>query len=293
MDETRPLPPWADQIPEGSFISYTPTYRVGEYFNLFKSGNACGMKYYFYDPTENGYPAGKEYPLLTFLHGRSNALEGDICINYTGAEFYATEKYQSKLGGAYILIPVANEKRNKKGYIKGTWDKPYTKPLYTLINFFIKNYTLKRGGVNKKFIFGNSAGARMTYILGTKYPSFFDALIPIGGGEIPSDKTLDDFDRYNVHLFLANAKRDELNDYNKLIVPRLPRLNKMKHCFIFTPEWVYNGDKGIASIFVGIEMGQHCLVNPMHCNLTFDDGTPMEKSLPDGVLGWLKTVIDE
>ena len=126
MDETKPLPPWADQIPEGAFISNAPTYKVGEYFNLFKSGNACGMKYYFYDPTEHGFPAGKEYPLLTFLHGRSNALEGDICINYTGAEFYATEKYQSKLGGAYILIPVANEKRNKKGYIKGTWDKPYT-----------------------------------------------------------------------------------------------------------------------------------------------------------------------
>lgn len=291
MADTKPLPPWADQIPEGSFISYTPTYRVGEYFNLFKSSKSSGMKYYFYDPTEHGYEKGKQYPLLTFLHGRSNALEGDICINYTGAEFYATEKYQSMLGGAYILIPIANEKRDENGRVSGTWDESYTKPLYDLINSFVDDYTAPRGGVNKKFVFGNSAGARMIYIFSTEYPSFFNALIPIGGGEIPGDKTLDDFDKYDVHLFLANAKRDEINDYNTLIVPRLERLKKMKHCFIFTPDWVYNGDKGIASIFVGIEMGQHCLVNPMHCNLTFDDGTPMYPELPQGILGWLQGVL--
>ena len=33
---TKPLPPWADKIPEGAFISYETTYKVGEYFYLFK-----------------------------------------------------------------------------------------------------------------------------------------------------------------------------------------------------------------------------------------------------------------
>ena len=73
--------------------------------------------------------------------------------------------------------------------------------------------------------------------------------------------------------------------------PRLERLKAMKNCFIFTPEWVYNGDKGIASIYFGFEMGQHCLVNPMHCNLMFDDGTPMDPRLPNGVTGWIASLL--
>ena len=32
----KPSPPWANEIPEGSFISYEPTYKIGEYFDLSK-----------------------------------------------------------------------------------------------------------------------------------------------------------------------------------------------------------------------------------------------------------------
>ena len=31
----KPTPPWANEIPEGSFISYATTYKVGEYFDRF------------------------------------------------------------------------------------------------------------------------------------------------------------------------------------------------------------------------------------------------------------------
>ena len=62
---------------------------------------------------------------------------------------------------------------------------------------------------------------------------------------------------------------------------------------IFTPDWVYNGDHGIASINFGVEMGQHCIINPMHCNLKFDDGTPMDPSLPKGVVGWLAKTLSQ
>ena len=61
----------------------------------------------------------------------------------------------------------------------------------------------------------------------------------------------------------------------------------MKRSFIFTPEWTYNGDKGVASINFGVEMGQHCLMNGIQMNLKFDDKTPMDESLPNGVTGWL------
>ena len=126
MNENKPLPPWANIIPEGAFISYTPTYKVGEYFDRFhkesfKPTDFAPLTYYFYDPTEHGYPKEKTYPLITFLHGTSNALEGDVCINYAGGEFYSKDEYQKTLGGAYLLIPLANEYRNEEGRVRGGW----------------------------------------------------------------------------------------------------------------------------------------------------------------------------
>jgi hypothetical protein len=303
MNEKQ-LPPWANEIPEGSFISYEPTYKVGEYFDRFHKDSFTTaekgkMTYYFFDPTEHGFPKEKSYPLFVFLHGTSNALEGDVCINYTGAEFYAKDDYQSAFGGAYLLIPLANEYRNSDGAVQGYWDDSYTKPVYDLICDFIKTHTYGTsssapsvyGASGKKVVFGNSSGATMTFRMVNAYTSFFNALVPIGTDDIPDDTTLDRYDENDVHLFYAIGKRDEFNPFKENVEPRIPRLNRMKHCFLYTPEWVKNGDKGIASINFGVEMGQHCLINPMHCNLMFDDGTIMDERLPKGVTGWLNDMI--
>ena len=300
----KPLPPWANEIPQGAFITYEPTYKVGEYFSRFHKdffdcelhGNGqdstngkSGMNYYYYDPTEHGFPKDRDYPVFVFMHGLSNALEGDVCINYTGAEFYSKEEYQNAVGGAYLLIPIANEYRDDNGKVQNSWDENYIKPVHDLICFFKEN---RAGGrISKKVIFGNSRGATMSFRMVDAYTDFFNALIPIGTADISDDATLDRYDQNDVWLFYATGKRDEFNNYDELVAPRIPRLKRMKHCFIFTPEWVYNGDHGIASINFGIEMGQHCLINPMHCNLMFDDGTPMEQSLPNGVTGWLAEML--
>ena len=292
-----PTPPWACDMPEGSYITTAPTFRVGEYFDLYHEDiygtfsdedkpNYSSLKYYFYDPTEHGYPKGKNYPLLIHLHGTSNALVGSTCINYSGAELYASPVYQADIRGAYILVPLANEYRENDS-VKGHWCHDYINVLYDTINDFIAKHT---NGVGKKFLFGNSSGATMTFLMGEAYPDYFNALIPVGSSALPGYDILDKWEENNVSLFFAIGKRDEFNDYNDTVVPHLPKLQSMKHCFIFTPDWVYNGDKCIASINFGIEMGQHCLVNAMHANLMFDDGTPMEESLPRGVTGWIDEV---
>ncbi len=292
----KPLPPWADQIPDGAFISYAPTYKVGEYFSrfhkeIYEPSDFESLGYYFYDPTEHGFEKGHEYPLFLFLHGFTNALEGDVCINYAGAEFYAKDEYQKAVGGAYILIPLANEVRGADGKVTGSWEERHLKPIHDLVCEFINKHAAANGGVSKKFVFGNSRGATMCFKIVDAYTDFFNGLIPIGTSDISDDATLDRYDQNDIWLLFAIGKKDEFNNYEKEIVPRLPRLKRMKHCFILTPEWVYNGDHGIASINFGTEMGQHCLINPMHCNMMFDDGTPMEASLPDGVTGWLAKAI--
>ena len=294
--EEKELPPWAGQIPQGDFISYEPTYKVGEYFSrfhkeYFKPNDFEKLGYYFYDPTEHGFEKGREYPVLIFFHGYTNALAGDVCINYAGAEFYAKDEYQKALGGAYILIPLANEIRAADGSVTGSWDESYIRPVYDLICDFIEGHAAKNGGVGKKVVFGNSRGSSMCFKMVDAYTDFFNVLVPIATADISTDQMLDRYDQNDVWLFYAIARHDEFNDYEKVVLPRLPRLRKMKHCFIFIPEWVRNGDHGIASLNFGVEMGQHCLINPMHCNMMFDDGTPMETSLPHGVSGWLSEML--
>ena len=291
----RPTPPWADQIPEGSFISCAPTYQVGKLFDRFQkdwftASDRTKMKYWFFDPTEHGFPQGKVYPVLVFFHGASNALEGDICINYTGAELYASDAYQKTMGGAYILIPVANEYRNEEGRTQGTWSTDYVEPAHELIQAVLRAHGADKG---LRFLFGNSAGARFVFRIADVYPESYDVLIPVGTTDVSTDERLAEFDRCGIWLFYAIGRRDEFNKYEEKIAPQLARIASMKHCFTFVPDWVYNGDGGIASIIGGIEMGQHCLMNEVQANLTFDDGTPMDERLPRGMTGWIADVLKE
>ncbi|MCQ2457917.1 MAG: alpha/beta fold hydrolase [Clostridia bacterium] len=291
--DNRPNAKWADLIPEGDSVSTGPTYTVGTYFDRFREDRfTCGndmytdLKYWYYDPTEHGYPEKQDYPLLIFLHGASNSLVGTTCINYTGAELFASPAYQADIRGAYILIPVANERRGENG-VEGQWRGEYTETLFLLIDDFIRKHT---EGVGKKYLFGNSAGARMTLHMGTVRPGYFHALIPVGSAALPDDGMLDLWEQKGVHLFFAIGMKDEFNDYETKIAPRTAKLKTMKHCFIYTPEWVRNGDKRISSIDGGIEMGQHCLMNAVQANLMFDDGTPMDERLPRGMTGWIDEV---
>ncbi|MCR4649300.1 MAG: hypothetical protein K5776_09500 [Lachnospiraceae bacterium] len=279
----RPTPPWINEIPEGAFVSYDPTYPTGKYFERFKKDESSGLKYYYFDPTENGYAGKDEYPLLVFFHGTSNALEGELCINYSGAEMYASDDYQKDLGGAYILIPLANEVRGENG-VEGAWNEEYIEPVTNLIDEFVSKHMT---GCKAKVLLGNSSGGRFTFLVSEKHPEKFDVIIPVGSHLIPSDDVLDEYDKNNVTLFLAICKHDEFNPFNEIVEPRLEKISKMKRSYIFTPDWTFNGDKGIASINFGVEMGQHCLMNEIQMNLLFDDKTPMDKDLPKGLTGWL------
>ncbi len=279
---------WYDEVPEGDFISKAPTYRVGELFGRFHKGEYKykddTLKYYWYDPREFGAADDGKLTLLTFLHGTSNALEGDVCINYTGAELYASDAYQKTLQGAFILIPVANEFRNEDGRVEGYWSPDYLEIVHSLILDFIGE---KTNGVGLRVLLGNSSGATFVLRLMDNYMDDFDIVIPVGSDALPDDAGLDQYDEKDKCLFLAICKRDEFHPFEENLKNRMDRLEHMKNTFLFLPEWTRNGDKGIASIIGGIEMGQHCLMNAIQANLMFDDGTPMDPRLPNGLTGWI------
>ena len=147
--------------------------------------------------------------------------------------------------------------------------------------------------IGKKFVMGASAGGYFTWRLLEGYTDFFDGAFPISSYYVPSNNALGRISDSGIELIIAHGRHDEMADFDECIAPRMEKLQSMKNCVCFFPEWVYNGDGGISSVHFGIEMGQHCMINWVQSNLMFDNGTPADGRLPEGVTGWIKAVCEK
>lgn len=288
------VPEWAKYLKAGEFISYSNTYKSKVYFDLFdKYIYPCketgDIRYYVYDPVKHGADPAKTYPVLMWLHGASNSLMEEGCIMCCGAEQYASPKYQQAMGGAYLIVPLANEQRLSDGTLLGTWAKVHSAPIKAILDRFCAEHF---ENVSKKFVMGASAGGYLTWQLLEDNCGYFDGAIPISSSYIPSDTVLDRISESGVHLIVAHGKHDEMASFQKCIVPHMEKFTQMARCLCFFPEWVYNGDGGVSSVFYGLEMGQHCMINWVQHNLMFDDGMPADERLPDGVTGWIRKVCE-
>ena len=286
------VPEWAKYLKEGEFISYANTYQSKIYFDLFdKYIHPCeqtgDIRYYVYDPIKHGADPSGVYPVMMWLHGASNSLMEEGCIMCCGAEQYASPKYQQAMGGAYIIVPLANEQHLDDGTILGTWSKEHSAPIKEIYDKVIEEH---KANIGKKFVMGASSGGYFTWQLLEDYGSFFDGAIPISSGYVPEDSALDGISESGTQLIIAHGKHDEMAVFDKCILPRIDKLTAMKNCICFFPEWVYNGDGGVSSVFYGFEMGQHCMINWVQHNLMFDSGTPADSRLPDGITGWVKQI---
>lgn len=286
------IPAWAKYLKDGEFISYENTYKSKIYFHLFdRYEYPCAetgtIRYYVYDPIQHGADPTKKYPVLMWLHGASNSLMEEGCIMCCGAEQYASSKYQQAMGGAYLIVPLANEKRLADGTILGTWSKVYSAPVKAIFDRVCAEHAEH---VGKKFVMGASSGGYFTWQLLEDFCGFFDGAIPISSSYIPSDVVLNKISQSGTHLIIAHGKHDEMVDFETYIVPHIEALQQMHNIICFFPEWVYNGDGGVSSVFYGIEMGQHCMINWIQHNLMFDDGTPADERLPDGITGWIRRI---
>ena len=289
MSELHPTPEWAKLLPEGEFISYLPSYEGGKYFDLFDemsfpSEETGDITYYLYDPVKHGADPNGKYPLLLWLHGATNGLNGKFCISNCGGELFASPGYQRETGGAYVVVPLANERLDADGRLAETFSEKYFKPLKGIVDSICEG-----GSVGKIFAMGGSLGGWMTWKLAEKFPETFDGIIPISTGYVPKDSRLENIARHKIAVFVTLGQHDETLDFKKDIAPRIPKLEELGFLTYF-PEWVKNGDGGVASLFYGWEMGQHCMINQVQANLISDDGTPYFERLPHGVTGWIREV---
>ncbi len=293
QDKTA-VPEWAQYMTDGEFISYSVTYPCKTYFNLFDEYSyPCketgDIRYYVYDPVKHGADPAGTYPVLMWLHGASNSLMGVGCIMCCGAEQYASPAYQQSMGGAYIIVPLANEERLENGRILGTWSPAYSTPIKGIYDKVCLEHSTNIG---KKFIMGASSGGYFTWQLLEDYSDYFDGAIPISSGYLPSYDALDQISESGVSLLIAHGRHDEMASFEECIEPHTDKLSLLPNCTCFFPKWVYNGDGGISSVFYGFEMGQHCMINWIQHNLMFDDGTPADQRFPEGITGWIKAVCE-
>lgn len=288
------VPEWAKYMKDGEFISYSTTYKSRIYLDLFdeytfpcaETGN---IRYYVYDPIKYGADPSKKYPVLMWLHGASNSLMGADCIMCCGAEQYASPKYQREMGGAYLIVPLANEQRLDDGSILGTWSEIYSAPIKAIYD---KVCCENSQNVGKKFVMGASSGGYFTWKLIEDHGAYFDGAMPISSGYIPPYEALDVISESGIKLLIAHGRHDEMAVFDECITPCIDKLLQLKNCICFFPEWVYNGDGGLSSVFYGFEMGQHCMINWVQNNLVFDNGKPADERLPNGVTGWIKNICE-
>ncbi len=289
----NPSPPWEKELEEGDFISCSTSYVLGGYWDLFDeyvfdSPMTGDITYFVYDPVKHGAPKEGKYPVLMWIHGTNCAIDGRKCVGYCGAEQYASPEYQKSMsGGAFIVVPLANEKRLADDTISGSWDERYLMPVKKLFDAVCEKHAVNIGS---RFVMGASSGGYFTWRMIELFTQDFDGAIPIASGYVPSAKKLKKLDDSGIRLIVAHGRHDEMAVFKKCIAPREEELLGLKNCICFFPEWVRNEDKGVASVNYGTEMGQHCLVNQFQANLLFDDRTCYDERLPEGVTGWIREV---
>lgn len=221
-----------------------------------------------------------------WFHGASNALAGHVRISYTGAENYAKPDYQESMGGgAYVLVPFANERRLEDGELVGSWGDEYIDPVKALFDTVYKEHA---GNISKVIVFGQSRGAGFNWGYTFAYPESIDASVIISGSSVPTDEELDRINEAGVTLLVAHGIHDELAKFELCMQPHVEKLQSLYNTICYFPEWVRNSDGGVASINVGKEMGQHCIINQVQANLMYDDGTCYDDRFPEGITGWIR-----
>lgn len=325
----KPVIPWLDKLGESDFVTDKLPYTEGKYYHLFEerlfktNDDVVGdIRYYVYDPTKHGFSKDAVYPVIYSFHGSSASMQGITAINWAGVEYFASPEYQEKMGGAYIICPLANEYRegdetkfswmtpendaegNLKDYseaiiasfkdrfgesearlfkLLGT-NSIYTKHLNDLFNEAVASFT----NAGKTIVFGTSAGGFCAWRYIISYA--VDAALIMAPAYLPSDKELDILDARKTIIWLCHGQNDELVPFDFSVTPILEKMKTMENVSLFLPEFVRMPDYGVYSNPAGVEMGQHCVNNAVQCDLMFEDGKPMDEQHPQGVTGWIRSI---
>jgi predicted peptidase len=284
--------PWLKDVPPGYIVGRGDESGFGLYLNLFdelvyKGDPTTGnITYYVYDPVKHGADPNKTYPVLYWFHGAGMSFTGKRAISIAGAEQYAGPEYQSKLGGAYIIFPLANE-RTFGGWLKTQEeDTPYANAHKGLLGEFINAH---RKNAGKVVVAGISAGgyAAWRFIINNK--ESVNAALVMSAPYYPPVKELERLEKAGLPILVLHAYHDELATFNENIQPVIEQYVMRSNIDFALLEWLMDHDHKTIVSFVqnNREQGQHSTPRAVTYNMLYDDGTPYSKAAPDGFIAWL------
>jgi predicted peptidase len=287
--------PWLSAVPAGYTVGKGDESRFGLYLDLFDEYVYTGdpvtgdLKYYVYDPVAHGADPNGTYPVFYWFHGRGMSFTGKRALSITGAEQYAGPDYQKKLGGAYIIFPLANEKTfsgwGEQNRLSNE-ETPYMDAFKGILNEF-KNVNGKN--VGKIIALGISAGGYATWRFIINNTESTGAAVPMSSSYYPSADELAKIEKAGIPVLVIHGYHDELAKFETSMRPVLAQLVMRQNIDVALLEWVIDHDhKTINSLVMnGVEQGQHSTSRPVSYNLIYDDGMPYTKSAPDGFIAWV------
>ena len=167
-----------DPKPIGKIVPILSNFDVD---NSFTASNNMTINYAFFSPA----PDSKKHPLVIWLHGMGEGTTGggsDIAILGSNLSNLVMDKFQSIMGGAYLLVPQASTYWMDDGVAPmsmttGANPSIYETSLWELIQDFVKN----NPDINKDRIYigGCSNGGYMTMNMAFLHPDYFAAAFPI------------------------------------------------------------------------------------------------------------------
>ena len=279
--------PWEKYMGEGDFVSYMPSYEGGQYIEQFAehkymTDDKGEITYYLYTPDKTQYEPGKKFKLIMFIHGATNALAGKVCVSHSGGEMFADPQRQAKMEGAYILVPLANERMDENGQLADSWDEKYVPHLKGIIDEVMKS----AGDIDTLIVGGGSSGGYMTWEMLKGYPELFAGAFPVSGFADDYIECL----KSNTKLLIACSRHDEFGVFDRITEDEVKTMEAAPNAICYFPELLRNGDHGVASLNFGIEMGQHCMITQIQADLIYTDGKPYLDELPEGMTGWFRDI---
>ena len=179
--------------------------------DVFSSGASAGLNYRLFTP---GAAASSERPLVVWLHGggeggwaeaQDNALP---LLANRGALGFVTPEAQETFGGAYVLAPQATD------FWMNDAAMGYSAQLKALIDDVVATNNIDASRI---YVVGASNGGYMAARLGSDYPDYFAAVVPICPAVAYDDTTLLTDDELavlrNVPTWIVQATSDDVLPY--------------------------------------------------------------------------------
>ena len=179
--------------------------------DAFASGAAAGLNYRLFTPDN---AASSKRPLVIWLHGlgeggwaeaQDNALP---LLANRGALGFVTPEAQEIFGGAYVLAPQATD------FWFNDSEMGYSAKLKALIDDVVANNSIDPSRI---YVVGASNGGYMAARLGSDYPDYFAAVVPICPAVAYDDTTLLTDDELavlrNVPTWIVQATSDDVLPY--------------------------------------------------------------------------------